>query len=426
MVQLIQIKPETNADYVLEGLMEMQRVNETMSLQHHLLMVTQANLVLESIMEGKIVDTLVTEAGPVKTATGAVKKGTTAVHSSLKRLIEFIKNVFGRFKDFISTAFQNNEKWLLEREKDFDTMNYSGLGISMVPYWEGKNQDSTYNQIYNRIKSFGERADRDKEFAQKYVTDEGKLEVLDPYVDGDNNAVNGIKNVLRVNNKNGLDAVELRENELKNKIISEFIPYVKGHAKLVAAIDRRVKETERLLDTMNSELRTRNVNATESFIEGIKLSDTDLMFCENFQVLLEAENAEGNKKQDDGKTKDSTQGNTKVEVLDKKTAAEREQDEQIKSSSNIELRVATQTGKLVQLALTCYMTVAEERYSAYFNAIKAIYKEANTRHGRKGNTHNDGTVKDKPETPDDEVKQEEKQDDSKINKIKKKLSRKKK
>lgn len=425
---MIQIKPETNADYVLEGLMEIQRINEEMTLEHHLLMVSQANLVLESIMEGKIKDTLVMEAGEVAKT---VKNGTSKVHSSLKRLIEFIKNIFGRFKEFITSAFQSNEKWMIDREKDFDTMNYSGLGISMVPYWEGKNQDSTYTQIYNRIKSFSDRASSNNDFAQKFITDEGKLETLEPYLDGDNDATNGIKNILRVGNKNGLDAVELRENDLKSKITSEFIPYVKNHAKLVANIERRVKDLERLMDNMESELRKRNVS--ESFIEGINLSSTDLMFCENFQVILEAENADNNnseQKKEDANKKDSTTGNTKVEVLDRKSKQEQEQDEQIKNESTIELRIATQTGKLVQLALSCYMTVSEERYSAYFNAIKAVYKEANTRHGRKGNTYTDPSPKnpenENEKSPDEQTEKEVKKENSKFQKVKKKFTRKKK
>lgn len=383
---MIQIKHDVTDDYVLESLTAYQSYNERHLYEMAIIMLDQANCIMEALLP-------VTEAEVVKndSAVKAVSAGGKVVNSVkniITKMLDFVKNIFGRFKDFIQTAFQNNEKWLSEREKDFSSMNYKGLGIAMVPYWLGK-IDTMSNEIAKVVIRSTDRAlyaavSGNPDEASKFASEDGMGNVLQKY-EGKSGLTDGIKNLLRVNNKDGVDEVQLHEDELKGKIVSEFIPFVKNFNKYIENVNKDIRDCESYSNKIVSEINRRGVK--ESFIEGIPLSNTDLVFTESYHTVMEAEEvAKEEKKDDNPSVKDSTTGSTKVKMLAKESESDRQDKEQIKGFNDLELKVMRQYTKMMQLLLASTMTVYEERYTAYFNAIKAVYKEANTRHGRKGNT----------------------------------------
>ena len=350
-----------------------------------------------------------------KTLTGAsangAKKAYTGITSTLKRIIDFVKNIAMRFIDKIQTIFGNNEEWLKSREKDFNSMNYAGLQIEMVPYWVGYTKnvgfDSAFNNLIRDINRVSNANDTEMNTLGKYKdTDEFNKKYMSAFYDADVDIRDGILNYLRVGNHRGADTVTLEVNELKSKVTGIFIPFLKSYSKVVAECKERQRKLEGSLNMIIKETKSRGLN--ESFLYETAWSNTPLGTIVIEADVIDAEKNSGtvnpsNSKATQGrvnaneKIKSDTntpngkasanKGNTSVKVnANGMTQQQRDASNELANLSNLKISILNTFAKSMQLMMACSLTVAEERSVAYMNAVKAVYNAANTRHGRKGNT----------------------------------------
>lgn len=354
-------------DYVLES--QQNTLNTASEFNNTIIemMALEANFFLD-LVEG------VMEATTKEVVVGGAKKA-FATTKLVSNVIAFIKNIFNRFKDFMQTTFQNNEKWLAERKADFSKMNYEGLSISMVPYWngEGKGQFAKINQAIEKI----DAVDGDgKQLEGLTSRDTFNEKVLGEFsLDGD--VATGIKNFYRVGKASGEDAQELAGDTLKGIIVNRMIPYVLGYSKNISEIQGMVNRTQNQLKVIERELKSRGVK--ESAIFRTAFEQTDFAMIHEFDTLFENTNDNKDKQH-------SSSGSTKVEMKTAEKNEANQQKEFVKGLETTKLQVLRNVTASHQLNLAAAMTVSQERQTAYVNALKAVYKSANTRHGRKGNT----------------------------------------
>lgn len=383
----MKINPSNTFDYVYESVLYNQRSSFNQMSDVFNIMMEQASIILETAALD-----VVQEEATVTAAKGITKAG-QKVSSGAKKFIEFIKNMFNRFVEFVSNLFKNNEQWVTDHEKDFGTMNYKGLSISTVPYWEG-DAIATSGKIIaeiQKIVSDYSLLDSSKSLNEnelkKALENTSPENFLSQYAtNGDH--VDGIKNLMRVNNKDGKDAVDLSEAALKSRIQDFFIPLVKGHKKVVSDTQKIFNNNENLLNKIDGELNKRSNAVSESFMlmnEPLSVSEASLFFPVIEAEINSNDNKTANIDKENSNAKDSTHGNTKVEVK-KNSQADAEADETVAQGTSNFLKIFRNYIKCTNIVLASLLTVTEERMSLSINVLKAVHKEANTRHGRKGNT----------------------------------------
>lgn len=365
-------------DYVMEAYTN-QLQDTSSHINNTLYAVTmEANLYLDILSDISLLEEATT-AGIVKGAT----KSALSAKNMIGNVITFIKNIFARFKDFLQTAFQNNEKWLAERKKDFSSMNYTGINISMVPYWEGDGKGQ-FDRISSKIKAVDvKRTDRHKDITSKEQFNEKVLG--DFMLDGD--LATGIKNYYRVGRREGMDAKTIAEDQLKNLITGTMIPYVENHTKSIAETQKQINIVTNQLKIIEREFNNRGM-VKESVLFGTFLESTDFATQGNFSILFENDQEEKNAPSSkDKKDKNhSSSGSTKVSMSNTGSPEETQTRQDVADGSGPQLQLMRNYTSAYQLSLAASLTVSQERYTAYLNAIRAVWKEANTRHGRKGNT----------------------------------------
>lgn len=273
----------------------------------------------------------------------------------IRRVIDFIKRILGMFKDKINQVGKTNEAWLARNEKALSEVNYSGLAISMIPYWR-----FDINTGLTKLKSDVERAKnqntinnltKENADAQKVNTTLFNSYLLE------GNLVDGAKNYFRVGkvDNNSLRPETLESANLKSTIESSIIPYCKDYSKgivnnLTAIINSAVQWLQQL------EKQTAPTATTENFV-----------FAEG-DIVLEAEgDATTTATQSDQKP-----APTKVEVTDKGENGSSTTTTTTKPSDSIAVQSLIATS--IQQLAAAAMTAAEERYTAYNKAIKEVIK----------------------------------------------------
>lgn len=330
----------------------------------------------------------VLEAGAVRKVAGAAKGGVQKTKDFFKRIYEFIKNILARFKDKVQ-SLQNNINWVNQRKEQFNNLDYNNITVEVVPYWKG-DIFGTVDQFIGAIKinnmlgtsrqkDIGMLSDR-----QQFVDN-----VLSKFAPKDGQLVDGLKDLMRVGNVNGADAVKLSGSSLKSIVQKEMIPGVVGYNETVKQLDELQRKVDTELKVIEREMTKREMQLDKPVTESA-VSVVNTIFESLAHILpmplLEAEvNTQTNQSQqgnDQGaKASSNTKENKKVNVtvVDKdKAAQEKSQGEMYSNRDNAELQMMRNVVHFQQLALTTTMTIAEERNVVYNNTLRSIWNELNT------------------------------------------------
>lgn len=322
-------------------------------------------------------------------AGATIKKGTVTaaqkIKNLFKRIIEFIKNMSARFKDNLQSLFQNGGKWVADRKDQFAQINYEELSTEIVPYWNGPEMgaiDFVTRDLKKGLPGMtGAFKSKDLSTFQK--------DYLKNFHDKDGDLKEGLKNFYRVRNVNGKDRVKVQGNTLKNLVTSKFVPYITNYNNTIRDVDGQITKVQRELDAITRRVNDRNI-ATESFLFGASFESTEIaLYSDLLQGVMEATEDEK------GTTKDSAGGdNTSATITkDKRTTqqkANEKGEEQFSSnldnSSDNQIKTYYNFATTQQLIVTTYLTILEERYIAYMNVLKAVWKAGNTVGGRNQQT----------------------------------------
>lgn len=368
--------------------------------------VYEAEILLEALLDvtleaGDVAKAPATVAKTSYRATNAVKNGISKVGSGAKKVatkakdivnkvIEFFKNLYQRFMDNMQTLFQNNSKWLEERKDEFANFNYENLSTEMVPYWDGKVDTSSLKVVNSGL---GSVAIRKILGNSKVLEDINKLSNfqsthMKQYLDGDGDLKEGLKNYFRVSLPSGKDRVRLEGNQLRSLVLNTFIPNVLNYDKYVSAARAELDKVNRELSVIATEIDKRGLQVQESALFGRDIMATEIAVHESLLAVFEADTTNNN--QNNNVKDSSTSDRTKVEInKDKRDVNQVQNDEETqrvadrasKANDNM-IQLMRNVATTEQLVVTSYITVMEERYTVYMNALKAIWKAANTRGGR--------------------------------------------
>lgn len=300
----------------------------------------------------------------------AVENGETK-RNFFQKIIDFIKKLFGLFSEKAKTLIQSNKQWLDENADKLSKLNYDSLEIQMIPFWNRSSNDiiAEVNKILTKsTNSLKGNIDRFKDM--KNV----KEELFKEYLDENGELTGGLKNNFRVGASKGpIKTVQLKDTDLKNRVVGEFVKYCQTYGStVVPAITKLSNDITRVLDGIDKNIKTKSpVKESFCLVEGDIYSNTELVYCENF-IVLEAEQPAEDKKPDSSNTNDKKQSPTKVEVTDHGDKENAEKQDKLNSMSSTELTVAKNIAQVSHIAFSAALTVLEERNSAYMNAMKQI------------------------------------------------------
>lgn len=312
---------------------------------------------------------------------------TSKIKSFLDRLKEFFKNLFNIFRKKISEKIRNNTKWFEENKSIFDQIDYSKLKIEMLPYWEAniENLISSLPSMQNVGRSDIIKEEKVKELSNFQSF---KEHYFNKYLDNNNDLTNGLKNYFRVGNSKGKTNESISGAKLK-ELVPSFISFCENfNKKTFASLDKMRADKEREIAGIESIIKSRP--STESFclIENTFINESDLSYWPKFQTLFEAEISSNEKKENQegvkaGEKDDEKQSPTKVNVSSSDNNNEDKKTD-YSSFSSPQLDYIKNMSVCLKTAVTAAMTAAENKYDAYFSALKLILTESGV--NKKNNT----------------------------------------
>jgi len=288
----------------------------------------------------------------------------------------FFKRIFGMFSEKTKTLFDSNKKWMDDNFNKLDKINYDKLKISMLPFWL-MSVDRIKN-VVNRIQEIANNELNNPKNLEKFKDIEDmKSNLFRNYLNEDNDLTLGFKNKFRVNNPKGpIKVEELEGAELKSKAV-EFKNYCYNYGKdILPVVQAWISKAEQSLNRVEKVLKE---SADFCLIENTLYCNTDLVHCSNFEVVFEADDSQNdNKKKDEKKPGDASTKPTEVSVVNKDNKEDVNAQEENKKYSNLnstQLNMYKNIVQIIQLSITSAMTVLEERFRAYLNALKSIVAE---------------------------------------------------
>lgn len=318
-------------------------------------------LLLEMQQESDFILSCMESLSIVAEATNDPKKK----QNIFKRIMEFLKKVLETFTQKAKTLVGGNKEWLNQNLPKLSKIDYSAIEISMVPFWNFKTSrmeseaNLISNLIFNQMKSSS---------AQKYTKMEDvKQKVFNKYLDENGDLAGGFKNFYRTGKATGpVKSVTLKGGQLKSVMTSEFASFVKNYETTVVPflknvsnrIDREFNVIDRKIEKVEQE---KLKGTTESYflIESAHFDQSSIAYL----PVMEADND------------DKKQSPTKVEVVNHGTKEDMAKKEVVDGMTADELAYAKNLAHVAQTSIAALMTVFEERYNAYMNAIKAVLRE---------------------------------------------------
>jgi len=307
-----------------------------------------------------------------------LESDTTNNQGIWEKIKTFFKRIFGVFSEKTKTIFDSNKKWMDENFNKLDKINYDKLKITMWPFWL-----MTINDIKGVLSTIQGIADNElnnpKKLEKYKNVDDMKNTLFKEYFNEDNDLTLGLKNKFRSNNPKGpIKTQELSGGELKTKV-GEFREYCYNYGKdITPMVQAWINKAEQSLTRIEKVLKE-SIGMDFCLIENIIYSNTDLIYCSNFEAIFEADNTTqtNDKRKDEKKPGESTKP-TEVSVVntdDKNKVDEQNENKKYSDVSNSQLTMYKNIAQIIQLAITSAMTVLEERFSAYLNALKKIVAE---------------------------------------------------
>lgn len=288
-----------------------------------------------------------------------------------QRIIDFIKRIFETFMNKVKSLFATNKKWLEENASKLEKLDYDGLEVTIVPFWTYN--DSKAREVDNITKNAIRALVNNPGEADKYENlEDMKQKLFNKYLDEDGDLANGLKNFYRTGNSKTVKPVTLKNNELKNKIIQDFIPYCNNYQARTKVISDLIREVENEIKLVENMINKKSVNEAFCLIEDCYLHETELAYCPNY-IVTEAENQPPKEdKPAQQKSNDNKTSPTKVEVKDfgnKETLARKDEYDKMNSK---QLTMVKNLLQIKQTNIAALMTVMEERYSVYIKTMKQI------------------------------------------------------
>lgn len=318
------------------------------------------------------------------------------------KIIEFFKRILGIFKEKSKTMVEKNNDWLNLSKDSFKTLNYNGLQLEMVPFW---NMDSKtiVNTIRNNVNNIA-KLTSSKNLNKSYSNIENvKKELFASYLDENGDISNGAKNFFRVGKSKNADVkpVRLAGNDLRKMVVNEFYPYCYNYINGVTNdITNAINTLNSRMSAISSKLETDNQSNDNNQAATTKESFILENFSELFDLtaVFEAEqpanknqnsNQSNNQANNNNQNEDKKPSPTKVELQDNANDTETKVKNNISDMSTEHATIIKNILQCEQIVVAAALTAVEERYNAYMNAMRQIYQaRKNTIPGNSNNINN--------------------------------------
>ena len=300
----------------------------------------------------------------------------------IKRIIEFIQNLFNKFFNRAKYLVEQDKKWLDDNLSKLKSINYDGLEVRTYKF---VNTDRIMQDLVELQATITKYDYNDIELLKKRQTKEDILKT-EPYnrftkLDNDGSFENGIKNSFRVG-EGKLTEITLTGKELKIHCPGTFTKYVTEYLNTtLPTLQNSKNNLERILK--NVEKRVDYVKESFCCIENAMYEDTELKYLSNADIIFEAKDEPQSSGDQNNEQQKTTQSNNSTEerkihtVVDNKPDIEKVSGDNKKSNSEYYnyIKITTQ---LNQFALGAAMTACEERYHAYMNILKGVVNARTT------------------------------------------------
>jgi hypothetical protein len=297
------------------------------------------------------------------------------------RIKEFIMKIFRLFTEKIKVLSQSNKEWLETNKDNFNKLNYSGLQLEILPFW---NVDfkSRLNDVKNEIDKLMNTSNSSGMKEEYKDIDAVKKSLFKLHLDEDGDLANGAKNYFRVgkSDNKSVRPTSLAADELKKRIIEDFHPYCLNYStatytQVKALMDSVSKQLDFISNSLGAKQSAEPAKESFCIIENALFSDTNLMYATNL-VVLEAElPASDATKVKTETTTPVNNASTKVSPT-KVTLQNNANDNSTKMNNNVTKMSTDDTiilkniAQCVQTLAAAALTVAEERYTAFINAMR--------------------------------------------------------
>jgi hypothetical protein len=315
-------------------------------------------------------DFILTVLEHMEVVTEASKMG-EKMKAIFQKVIDFLKKIFGLFTKKVKEIVDRDKQWLSQNKQALSQADYDGLEISMTPYWTQSMNES--QSVLNTLTDLDVNSSRLKTWTDvNKSTEEYRKKHMSKFIDENGELASGLKNVFRVGKSQGpIKPVVIAENALKTQINNEFHKYCVGYQSNVVRIaQQKTNDIERRLKTIIQEIERRDrQSVAESYVmvEDATYAETEVALCENFSVLMEAEQPAS------GSDKDK-QSPSKVTLTDEKKEEAKKNGESTSNADkgDAQLRFEKMLAGNAQMAVSAFLTVSEEKYSAYMNAMRQV------------------------------------------------------
>ena len=293
----------------------------------------------------------------------------------LKAIIENIKRIFNKFLENIKALFDNDEKWIAENLPKLKNLNFEGLKVNVLPYWQldTKAITNTLSDLQREINNIKHGDARLKNLQDREdVEQSGNFK---KYVPKHGTFADGIKVYFKIGETNEPKPVTLEGDGLKIVCVNQMTRFVNEfNSTLLPSLKTSHNNLTNLLNNAEREL-SRSTNVSEAFciIENAYYSDTDLSLCSNFELLFEADNP--NKKDDGEKPVLNKVENTSTNNNDNNAVNKSDNNDSNKPVKNVNVLYYTYLKHVIQLnqlAVAAAITACEERYRAYMSILKGV------------------------------------------------------
>lgn len=325
----------------------------------------------------------------------------------LESIKAFFSKIFASFKEKANQLFKTDETWLKENWSNFDTINYSGLEVTVANLWESsidKTIKPAINAIANKIDKNKIPADNilsqyseDNDKMNAFILKDAKIIIQDQETMTD-----AIKRYFRTGDK-PMKVTTIKGGNLKGYCTNDFRNYCINYKKVaVSYVENEMTNIVSKLDKLESAVTKEahyndNIMDKYSILEETTFNNTDLIFCSNASPLLEEKGlsekqkaaiSEADKKKlaeirerNTATVKDDAENSlkpTKVEVTDtNKEDGENSQNGEkdvneydgVTSNQQAYLRSVANINKTM---VSCAMTVLEEKYNVYMKILKQV------------------------------------------------------
>lgn len=297
------------------------------------------------------------------------KDAGSKIANFFKKIVQFLKDMINRFKEKLDLKFKETKKWLAERRDQFKEIEYDDFSMSVTPYWKGsQNAASDALKKLQSLARFNEN-----NFPRGTDTNEVLYtRHLKKYLgknDDPSTYTNGLKNLLRVGDVNGLDDEEIKGSQVKDITLNRAIPYIESeHEKAIREVEKISKDSERIIGIIEKEMERREI-ANENYLFSIGEPMSESVLGYNQDVVLE------DTKKDKKDLKDSeAPGRTSVRMDQDGDKDVRDTKKKVGAMSDRSVTAYRNIARGVQITAASAVTIAEERYVYYSNFLKTVWR----------------------------------------------------